>query len=66
MTDAPQLLAPTVPADLPRTLGALRACGHEYRTVKQELRDNLLARLRTGGQRFPGIVGNDDTVHPEV
>ncbi len=66
MTDAPQLLAPTVPADLPRTLGALRACGHEYRTVKQELRDNLLARLRTGGPRFPGIVGYDDTVLPEV
>ncbi len=66
MTDAPQLLAPTVPADLPRTLGALRASGHEYRTVKQELRDNLLARLRAGGPRFPGIVGYDDTVLPEV
>jgi magnesium chelatase subunit I len=66
VTDAPQLLAPTVPADLPRTLGALRASGHEYRTVKQELRDNLLARLRAGGPRFPGIVGYDDTVLPEV
>jgi magnesium chelatase subunit I len=66
VTDAPHPLAPTVPADLPRTLGALRACGHEYRTVKQELRDNLLARLRTNGPRFPGIVGYDDTVLPEV
>ena len=66
MTDAPDLLAPTAPAELPRTAGELRAAGHEYRTVKQELRDNLLARLRDGGPRFPGIVGYDDTVLPEV
>jgi magnesium chelatase subunit I len=66
VTDAPDLLAPVPPADLPRTLGALRASGHEFRTVKQELRDNLLARLRAGAPRFPGIVGYDDTVLPEV
>jgi magnesium chelatase subunit I len=66
VTDAPDLLAPVPPADLPRTLGALRASGHEYRTVKQELRDNLLVRLRAGEPRFPGIVGYDDTVLPEV
>jgi magnesium chelatase subunit I len=66
VTDAPAALAPVPPAGLPRTLGALRACGHEYRTVKQELRDNLLSRLRDGGARFPGIVGYDDTVLPEV
>ncbi len=58
--------APAVPADLPATVGALRAAGHEYRTVKQELRDNLLARMRSGEPRFPGIVGYDDTVLPEV
>ena len=34
------------PADLPRTLGALRASGHEHRTVKEEIRANLLARMR--------------------
>ena len=56
----------TVPQDLPRTLGELRASGHEYRTVKQEIRDNLLARLRSGQTRFPGIVGYDDTVLPEL
>jgi len=55
-----------IPADLPRTLGELRAAGHEYRTVKEELRANLLARMRTGEPRFPGIVGFDDTVLPEV
>jgi magnesium chelatase subunit I len=58
--------APIASPDLPRTVGALRAAGHEYRTVKQELRDNLLARMRSGEPRFPGIVGYDDTVLPEV
>jgi magnesium chelatase subunit I len=57
---------PSPTADLPTTLGALRAAGHEYRTVKRELRDNLLARLRYGRPRFPGIVGYEDTVLPEV
>ncbi len=51
---------------LPRTVGELRAAGHTYRTVKQELRDNLLEQLRSGTPRFPGIVGYDDTVLPEV
>jgi magnesium chelatase subunit I len=54
------------PAELPRTLGELRAAGHRYRTVKQELRENLLHRMRAGLDRFPGIVGYDDTVLPEV
>ncbi|MEU4221754.1 sigma 54-interacting transcriptional regulator [Actinoplanes sp. NPDC026623] len=66
MTEAPTQLVPTPPTDLPRTLGVLRAGGHEFRTVKQELRDNLLDRLRRGAPRFPGIVGYDDTVLPEV
>ena len=57
---------PASPVDLPATLGALRASGHEYRTVKRELRDNLLARLRYDQPRFPGIVGYEDTVLPEV
>ena len=64
VTDAP--LVPTVPTDLPRTVGELRAAGHEFRTVKEELRDNLLDRLRRNAPRFPGIVGYDDTVLPEV
>jgi magnesium chelatase subunit I len=57
---------PDPPADLPRTLGELRASGHRYRTVKQELRENLLARIRAGGSRFEGVVGYEETVLPEL
>jgi len=57
---------PVPPEDLPRTLGALRDTGHVHETVKEELRRNLLARMRDGAERFPGIVGYDDTVLPEV
>ncbi|WBC14177.1 magnesium chelatase [Micromonospora sp. WMMA1998] len=63
---APNQVSPVPPAELPGTLGALRATGHQYRTVKQEIRDNLLARMRAGEDRFPGIVGYQDTVLPEV
>ncbi|PPA60687.1 magnesium chelatase [Micromonospora chalcea] len=63
---APNQVLPVPPAELPSTLGALRATGHQYRTVKQELRDNLLARMGSGEDRFPGIVGYEDTVLPEV
>jgi magnesium chelatase subunit I len=48
------------------TLGELRASGHEYQTVKEEIRENLLARLRTGSDPFPGIVGFGDTVLPHL
>jgi magnesium chelatase subunit I len=44
----------------------LRASGHAYRTVKQEIRENLIARMRAGEDRFPGIVGFDQTVLPHV
>ena len=52
--------------DRPATLGQLKASGHIYRTVKQEIRENLLARMRAGQDRFPGIVGFDETVLPHM
>jgi magnesium chelatase subunit I len=52
--------------DLPMTLGALRASGFPDRTVKQELRGNLLAALASGEELFPGLVGFDDSVLPAL
>ena len=48
------------------TAGELRANGAEYETVKHEIRRNLLQRLRDGDERFPGIVGFDETVLPQL
>jgi magnesium chelatase subunit I len=56
----------SAPNGRPATLGELKASGHVYRTVKQEIRENLLARMRAGEDRFPGIVGFDQTVLPHV
>jgi magnesium chelatase subunit I len=47
-------------------LGALRASGHTHRSVKAEIRDNLLGALRAGRDPFPGILGFGDTVLPQV
>src|SRR6202158_6268591 len=54
-----------------RTLGELRqgaftAQRLSSRRVKDELRENLMSRLREGGPIFPGIVGYDDTVVPQI
>ncbi len=48
------------------TLGALRASGHEHVSVKEEIRRNLLAKMRAGEDRFPGIVGFGQTVLPHL
>jgi magnesium chelatase subunit I len=50
----------------PATVGQLRASGYEPRTVKAEIRANLVARLRSGDDPFPGMVGFQDTVLPDV
>jgi magnesium chelatase subunit I len=49
-----------------RTVGELRASGYRPRTVKQELRSNLLSRLGEGGPLFPGVIGFEETVVPAV
>ncbi|MFM7520606.1 MAG: magnesium chelatase [Planctomycetota bacterium] len=56
----------SAPADLPRTLAALRASGWRSRSVKDEVRDNFTRALAGGAELFPGIVGYDDTVIPEI
>jgi len=48
------------------TIGELRAAGYEDRTVKEELRANLLAKLGDGEALFPSIVGFDDSVLPAL
>src|SRR6266849_7181567 len=48
------------------TVGELRASGHTYEAVKDEIRRNLLARMRAGEERFTGIIGFDNTVIPQL
>jgi magnesium chelatase subunit I len=48
------------------TLGELRAAGYRSRTVKEELRANLLARIRDGQPFLPGILGYEETVLPQL
>src|SRR5579884_793232 len=56
---------------LPATLGELRQSEFsqeriQYRTVKDEMRANLICRMERGESLFPGIIGYDDTVIPQV
>ncbi len=48
------------------TLRALRDSGHVHRTVKDEIRTNLMAKLAAGEDPFPGIIGFDETVVPQL
>jgi magnesium chelatase subunit I len=57
--------------ELPRTFGALRASSFSEakladRTVKDEIRNNLICKIQRGDDLFPGIVGYEDTVVPQV
>ncbi len=58
-------------SDLPRTLGTLRSSRYVEqlqpgRTLKEELRSNLICKLSRGDTLFPGVVGYEDTVVPQV
>ncbi|HWG46425.1 MAG TPA: magnesium chelatase [Gemmataceae bacterium] len=50
----------------PTTLQELRASGWVSKTVKQEIRDNFLRMLQAGEDLFPGIIGYENTVLPEI
>jgi magnesium chelatase subunit I len=58
--------APAAPRPGIATVGELRASGHAYETVKEEIRRNLLAAMRAGEHRFAGIIGFDQTVLPQL
>src|SRR5437016_7398170 len=49
-----------------QTLGELRRHSMPLRPVKQEIRDNLVRKLHTGDRLFPGIIGYDETVIPQL
>ncbi|HEY7697228.1 MAG TPA: magnesium chelatase, partial [Vicinamibacteria bacterium] len=53
----------------PRTLGELSKSSYyprRNRSVRDEIRENLLARMKAREELFPGIVGYDDTVGPQI
>src|SRR5215831_300695 len=54
------------PASRPRTLGELKASGYRSKSVKEELRHNLIRKLESGEPKFEGIVGFEETVVPQV
>jgi len=50
----------------PRTLGELRSSGYRVLPVREELRKNLIAKLRSGEELFPGVFGYEETVIPHI
>ena len=55
-----------MPTTQPRTLGELRASGYQSRSVKDEMRDNLIKKIRAGEELFPGVIGYEETVIPQI
>jgi magnesium chelatase subunit I len=49
-----------------QTLGDLRRQSYRHRPVKQEIRENLVRKLQAGGTLFPGIIGYEETVIPQL
>ncbi|HLL50885.1 MAG TPA: sigma 54-interacting transcriptional regulator, partial [Thermomicrobiales bacterium] len=48
------------------TIGELRATGYTVQSVNEEMRRNLIRMIRRGEELFPGVVGYEDTVIPQV
>lgn len=55
-----------VPDDLPATLEELRASGWKSRSIKQELRESVVAKLQAAETLFPGVQGYEETVLPQL
>jgi magnesium chelatase subunit I len=52
--------------DKPATIGQLKANEYRVLSVRDEMRKNLIGRLRRGETPFPDIIGYEDTVIPQV
>ncbi|HEX6032307.1 MAG TPA: hypothetical protein VFY90_12820, partial [Tepidiformaceae bacterium] len=50
----------------PRTVGELRASGYQVLPVREEMRKNLIRKIRAGEDLFPGVFGYEETVVPHV
>jgi len=50
----------------PKTLGELKASGYKSRSIKEELRENLIEKISKKEKVFNGIIGFDDTVIPDL
>jgi len=50
----------------PRTVGELRASGYKVLSVREELRKNLIEKIRNGDTLFPGIIGFEESVVPSI
>jgi magnesium chelatase subunit I len=55
-----------VSTERPRTLGELKTSGYKVLPVREEMRKNLIAKIRSGEQLFPGVFGYEDTVVPHI
>ncbi len=49
-----------------KTLGQLKASGYQSKSIKEELRANLIQKLQNKEQVFEGVIGFDDTVLPDM
>lgn len=49
-----------------KTLGELKKWGYKPKSIKEEIRNNLITKLKAGDPTFSGIVGYEDTVIPDV
>ena len=52
--------------DRPKTIGELRESGYEATSVKEEMRRNLIGKIERGEELFPGIIGFEESVVPQI
>ena len=52
--------------DRPKTIGELRESGYQASSVKEEMRRNLIGKIERGEELFPGIIGFEESVVPQI